>query len=340
MANGSNLAMLLLEDNQVARGLAWSFGILGIISNIYVFMGKFRRCRRIFSRHKRTAPEYAVNDSTNDSKNKRVSVFFINNLAVADLLGSFYLLTIASADYHYHLQYSGNQNKYNYHSNQTINTKSWRCKSTLSTTLAPSVNGNLTIGAMWLQDPVCSIARLLITIDSFMSVLITFFIAIDRYITIIHHRSLYRITRRRAIIIMAICWLVGIACSTYIVIRSINTADNDTSSGTFRNLCMYGNLNDVPLQIFLFISIGLWSMSYLLVLVLYAKIIYHVRRVTLVKTRRITAERYLLVIAVMIAFTNLACWLPAILIAMFKLLQLSIVESFTGYKSRLVMFHP
>lgn len=330
MTNHTSLAMLLLQDNHVARALAWSFGILGILSNIYVLMGKFRRCRRSYSRHKRIAPTYAVSDTINEAKNKRISVFFINNLAVADLLGSLYLLCIASADYHYHLHHSNGRHLH--HSNHISNNQSAWVKSgtTQAILSAGSIAvafSNQTISAKWLEDPVCSIARLLITIDSFMSVLITLCIATDRYITIIHHRSRYRITRRRAIIIMAICWLLGITCSVYIVIRSFHTVDEDVSSGIFRNLCMYGNLNDIPLRIFLFLSIGLWSVSYLLVLILYTKIIYHVRRVTLVKTRRITAERYLLVIAVMIAITNLACWLPAILITIFKLLQLSIIYS-------------
>ena len=330
MINHTSLAMQLLEDNQVARALAWSFGLLGIISNIYVLMGKFRRCRRCYSRHKRIAPEYAIYDTVTETKNKRVSVFFISNLAVADLLGSLYLLCIASADYHYQLNHSHGQRSHHFNhtvNNQSACTKSWITPFISSTGNVAASASNQTISAKWLKDPVCSIARLLITIDSFMSVLITFCIATDRYITIIHHRSRYRITRRRAIIIMAICWLLGIACSIYIVIRSLHTADEDISSGIFRNLCMYGNLNDIPLRIFLYISIGLWCFSYLLVLILYTKIIYHVRRVTLVKTRRITAERYLLVIAVMIAITNLACWLPAILITMFKTLQLSIVQS-------------
>ncbi|RDD36751.1 G-protein coupled receptor GRL101-like protein [Trichoplax sp. H2] len=75
----------ILHENDAATILAWTFGLFGIVANIYVI---FLTVRRYMLYHK-------------TGKSGIIYTFLIANLAVADLCGSFYCVIIAGADYFY-----------------------------------------------------------------------------------------------------------------------------------------------------------------------------------------------------------------------------------------------
>lgn len=286
----------LLQGNVTATGVAWCLACIGILSNLYVIFqrAKLRKISvRMGPNYSNTAQSTTTTTSrptkTVTIKLNRVSVFLIKNLAVADVCGSLYLLLMVASDAYYATG-PGKPHVHGY---------------------LPRVNQT----NLWLSSPTCSIARMLLSLSITMSHIITLFIAIDRYITIVYINSRYKIDLNRSKIIMALCWLIGLSISLIITVQSRLHYDRKeiVDDDIFIKLCYVDNFQDTLLNAMVTATIVIMCLSYLIMIALYLAIAHHIRK-TRMAVRPIetgsSGEKRILLLVVLITFTSFVAFLP------------------------------
>ncbi|RDD39016.1 G-protein coupled receptor GRL101-like protein [Trichoplax sp. H2] len=274
-----------LQDHHAARIIAWSIGIFGVLSNLAIL---WRNNKYKFVKTFNSNPL----DNRRNQPAKKVSTiinYLICHLATADLLGASYLIIIASADLYY-----------GYHHPNMFQNPS------------PGNSTNL-----WLLSPFCHLSRFLIFCTSIVSILITFVIAIDRFITVIFLRYRLRLNIFRCQMIILACWLFSIGYALIPTIRNIIVM-HPVSKYRFdmvSNLCLY--LDVVPYysaayilsrQIIYFTLIGLIAMMYLLI------IIYIKARGRNLGSRKNRVEKRIFLIMIIITISNICSLLPSFLV--------------------------
>ncbi|RDD47553.1 G-protein coupled receptor GRL101-like protein [Trichoplax sp. H2] len=276
----------LLQNNPVARILAWTFGIMGILGNLTILWHQ-HKCKLLKIRAHNSSNTHQQHATR---KTSLVTRYLICNLAIADLLGSIYLIIIASADVYYGYHYPNvfrNPNR-----------------------------GNVT--NPWLLSPFCHLSRFIFFLSSIMSIALTFVIAVDRFIAVIFPYSKFRFDLYRCRIITTACWFIVICYALIPTIRHLIyriTKGFDSNS----NLCLYRDVvrkhtfNFIrSRQIIYFILTGA-------IIVLYNAIIIYVKlKSSNMRSQLNKVEKKIFLVMLFITISNIFTLLPTFLVMIFS----------------------
>ncbi|RDD39579.1 Follicle-stimulating hormone receptor [Trichoplax sp. H2] len=294
-----NMSVTIRIENDLSVILiSWIFGLAGIIANMVLlkFLNSptLQRVRAIISRSiYRQEQLLRFNQTVKPTKTtiNRTFTILLINLAGSDLLGSMYLIIIASADLHHRLAHDKH--------NQTHFTDS-------------SVSY-----LNWISNPFCYIARFINCVSIFQSAYIMMLVAIDRYISVAYPFSaILKLTQRRAKFLCLLGWLIAMSVgTTFTVAAYITFPPAPAPSYDYHNLCSFEDYADyeVRLLVLLFLIIGI--LVYTVILVVYAGIYYKIRQRSISihpnhKFGSKRAEWKILKIAMIIVSTNFFFWFP------------------------------
>ncbi|RDD37322.1 hypothetical protein TrispH2_011186 [Trichoplax sp. H2] len=275
MDNFSRYSVFLEIDS--IRPIAWSIALIGLPLNLFLIsytvweslIYKFSARKKEYHRHSMVAV-------------KNPSVWLLLNLLFCDLVGSIYMFILVISDSYYTSYY-----RHIYGS---------------------SANFSL-IKNVWSVSTTCGVAHSLVAINLLMAATITLCIGIDRFMLSVYPRSNWRLTIKRAKIITTILWILGVAATvgntifdfSYYHLRSAYYFE------FYRNLCVgeyYLNSNHT---IRAFSVLGYVILAYSITTVLYAIIIYKLRksRLTFRSQLSSTFERRFQVMLILITSTNI-----------------------------------
>lgn len=199
----------LFRGNNIARVMAWIITIISCIGNSYIlylaFINRFRRYR--FGKRK-----FVIRRYIHANRPLKIINILICHLALADLLGGLYLLIITSADIYY-----GSVYPQLYQKPLVVNATN-----------------------LWAINPLCFLARFCHFLSSQISILITLFIAIDRFTIVIRPANRFKLTRLKSNILALACWIIYSSLGLYFVLQSwlmLPRYRSRFSYGT--NLCLY-----------------------------------------------------------------------------------------------------
>lgn len=228
---------------------------------------------------------------------KNVPSFLILNLALADFLMGVYLISIGTADRFMQGKYAKEEK-------------------------------------VWLHGPFCKICGIISSISSEMSVFTLLNMTIDRYLWIVYPFSTNKIGIKKAKIIMACAWSVAII--VFVIPAFPEQIPYFTGFYSSSSVCLpfslSRNVNNAWLYtLCLFIACN--AIIFILILVLYIHmfiVIKHTNRA--VQSTDALNQRRIMIQMMLIVFTDLACWLPAIILAILTLLGVNIgARTFSYY---------
>ena len=289
MSNYSAYAVFL--DYDPVRGICWSLAIIGLPCNgIVIFrllylnfahsrLKNLPRIKQILSfAHRR----YTINHNP--------SIFLLFNLAVCDFIGSLYLLILAGSDIYYTAYY---RHKYGLYPNYSD------------------------IENEWIITPTCTTERIFSQIALLMSILMTFIVAIDRFILVVYPHSRRKINMKSARIITAICWIFSLAIAILAGLESAQSVAKHprTRFNIIGQLCLPDPSRSFIVQIITYFEIFLGCSLYIASMILYIVIC---RKLSQSKTLfRSTSsgmiEKRVSIILASVVFTNIFTYLPVTL---------------------------
>ncbi|RDD39575.1 G-protein coupled receptor GRL101-like protein [Trichoplax sp. H2] len=282
----------LLYNNYVAISTSWVVGLGGIIGNISIIFAivihNQKVNRRIFAR-------------SISSQSSRLAMIFksrtfkilLLNLAISDLLGAIYLITIGVAElYHRNVVYSAWSNESIYYNSSYVH-------------------------VYWQRSPVCYLARCCNILASLQSIFVTTLIATDRYLNVAYPHSNKRFTPKRTVMLVIIGWFTSASITIMFSIYAYITENQSFDMRFhFYNLCTYDNIGIYFIRIHVFTIAIVAFILYLYIVSMYILIIYK-----LIQYRRNSEvrlyypspiQRKLIRLAILISLTNFLVWFPAI----------------------------
>ena len=239
----------ILYNDYLAIAIAWSLSISGIMINTFVLAkvsGSIIRLRKKV----KTEPHI----HSRDNSSKVFKILFIN-LAIADTLGSLYLLIIAIADLYYRF----------------VNVKITANNSELK------VNSTM-IYASWIRNPFCYLARFLFLLSFASSIFITLNIAIDRYISVFYPFSDITSSTKVAIITISLAWTFSSAFAIYgnYIAYVTLLPPNVPLTYQYNNICIVSYNKNWGAKFFLFIASiivgGIYSFVMCIYMVIFNKL--------------------------------------------------------------------
>ncbi|RDD36288.1 hypothetical protein TrispH2_012075, partial [Trichoplax sp. H2] len=274
MYNFTRYSTFLEVDSM--RPIAWCIALIGIPLNLFLIgytmwesvMNKYSIVRR--EHHHRSAISL-----TNPS------IWLLFNLFVCDFIGSTYVLILVASDSYYTEYY---QNVYGLNATFSL------------------------IKNEWSTSPTCDIAQFLANIYLFVAATLTMCIGIDRFILTAHPHSSKKITIKRAKIITVITWITGLVVISGIV--TFNIANFHLRSEYYfefyRNLCLGEYYLTTVHTVLAFIQLGYYMIVYSAVTVIYAIIVWKLRksRLTFRSQLSSTFERRFQIMLTLITLTN------------------------------------
>ncbi|RDD39021.1 G-protein coupled receptor GRL101-like protein [Trichoplax sp. H2] len=270
----------LLQGNEPSRILGWIIGIVGLLANSSLLLYHFKR--KLFKSSKTNHHKIIT------SKSRSITKFLIRQLALADLLGSLYVIIISSADSYYGYRYPEIYQIPN-----------------------PSNQTNI-----WTLNPLCHIARFCFSTSSVLSIAITLVIAYDRLVAVIFPHSKARLNLFKSRIVISVCWLICCAFGLIPTIRGIISAPYFAQSFNWRlNICMYTDIVKIILTIFFRTRAAIYFGCCSSIALIYVVIIVYVRN----KRRRIASgmnqiERRIFIVMMIITAVNVCSLLPSTII--------------------------
>lgn len=310
----------ILYDSPFKITLSWLFGIIGILTNCYVFIVTRGWSRQVgttlFTRSNSTnnlssRPRIFIKQK--NATGRRTFITLITNLAIADLLASIYLLILASADLHYRfIRFQADNNDSN------------------------SVNSSNAI-FQWVNDPFCYIARFLNTLSSFQSVFTIAIIASDRFISVTFpFSSKLTITPKRALAACILGWVIaGLVAVTFTTLASLTLPPLTAIGYQHHNICSFDNLSVFYVRIALLIYIISGITTYLVILSLYIGTYYNLRQtVKKIQSTKVTnnnVDHRTLMIAFSIMITNLLTWFPSFVCAIITFANPTLLNNQTNF---------
>ncbi|EDV25086.1 uncharacterized protein TRIADDRAFT_15334, partial [Trichoplax adhaerens] len=209
----------------------------------------------------------------NSRRSVKVPHLLVANLALADFTTAIYLLILAVADLTYHGIYGS-------------------------------------IFETWLKSWSCSIAMLLGTCSSLMSVLMMLIITIDRYICLVFPFSTRKLTASQSRYLILAAWITSFTFCIIPTITSINE-DGDKRLHYFSSICMPSNVINVYYRawiiLYTIITIIAWFITAILYLAIFNSIRKSskmIRRSTESKDKTIAFRLFIIIIS------DLVSWLP------------------------------
>ncbi|RDD36287.1 G-protein coupled receptor GRL101-like protein [Trichoplax sp. H2] len=271
MDNFSRYSVFLEVDS--LRPIAWCIALIGLPLNLFlisfILWESFIARKKGHHRHSMIA-------------RKNPSVWLLFNLIICDLMGSIYMFILVISDSYYTRYY-----RHIYGSDANISL----------------------IKNVWSVSATCGIAQFLANINLLMAASLTLCIGIDRFILTSYPHSNWRLTLKRAKVITAILWILGVAATAGIVI--FNFAYFHLRSAYYfqfyRNICL-GEFYLTPIHIIrAFSELGYFILAYSTTAILYTIIIYKLRksRLTFRSQLSSTFERRFQIMLILITSTNI-----------------------------------
>ena len=277
----------LLQGNQAGRILAWIIGILGVLANLGILLN--------YLKNKYAKPSFDItfikSRNASSSKSRIIAGFLIRQLALADLLGALYLIIIASADSYYGYRYP----------------QLYQVPNPINQT------------NIWLQNPLCHIARFCFYISSVLSIVITLVIACDRFVVVVFPHSRARLNLFKCRIIILLCWVLCSAYALLPTVRGIIGLPKLSTKFILRlNMCLYMDEIKSILRTFFTARLVIYYCSCCIIALLYFIIIIYVRyKRRRIATRMNQIEHRIIVTMMLITLVNAFSLLPSTIL--FKL---------------------
>ena len=313
----------LFHDNIIAVAIAWIFSIIGTITNlivIYIVKTQIHRLHGIFS----------VSSVSNvirirNSRRSKTFLIFIVNLAISDFLGSLYLMILASADLFYR-------------------SMKWPVANSTNEYYFNTTTG---IPMIWLKQPMCYIARSLLTLSISQSTILTVLIASERFLLIVcPFSSIIHITSKKAIIYCLISWnfsiILAVICN---VVAAITLSPSAIIVNYYQSLCYIDNLGYFPVRIFYFILMVLGLLAYTIIISMYAAIAYkfqYSQHRTRIRTFHYSIPKLpkkALYLTYTIGMTNILAWFPAFIVGLTIFFNYQLFVQSTTFQSIIVTIH-
>ena len=287
MSNFSSYSVFL--DFNVVRGLCWSMAVISVPCNIIVII-RFILLNYQCSGKLSTKTFYSSYQSR-FSISHNPSIFLLFNLAIGDLISSLYLLLLAIGDVAYTNYY---QDLYGSNSNYSA------------------------IRNDWVISPICTISRILSQLALLISIILTFTVAVDRFILVVLPRSRRKITMKRAYVITTVSWLFAIMISITVGLISAQSAAKQSST-YFDIICHLCNMelftnNFVYIFAYLetFSGFALHLTSMILYIIIYRKLKKSQQKFSTTSSNR--AEKRISIILSSIVLTNVLTYVPITMI--------------------------
>ena len=287
MSNFSSYSVFL--DYNIVRGLCWSMAIISVPCNIIVIIRFILlNCR---GPRKISPKTFFSPYQSRFSISHNPSVFLLFNLTIGDLIGSLYLFLLAIGDVAYTNYY---QHLYGSESNYS------------------------TIRNDWVISPICTINRIFSQVALLISILLTFIVAVDRFIKVVFPHSRRKITIKRAYSIVIVCWLFAITTSIAAGLISAREVARKPSR-RFRilsNLCHMDPFTDTFVLIFTFFEILLGFVLHLTSMILYIFVYRKLKQSQqmFLTTPSNRAEKRISIVLTSIVVTNVLTYVPITLI--------------------------
>ena len=287
MFNYSSYSVFL--DYNAVRGISWAMAVIGVPCNIFVIIRfillNCRYPKKILTQtlHSHYQSRFSIRHNP--------SVFLLFNLTLTDSIGSLYVFILVIGDVAYTNYY---QNLYGSVSNYSV------------------------IRNDWVISPACTTARILSQLALLMSTLMTFMVAVDRFILVIFPHSRRKITMKNAYIVSIVYWIfafiiamtAGILSSQGVVLQS------STKFDIIDQLCTLDSSKSVFVlaiaYIELLLGFGLHITSTILYILIYRKLKQSQRLFSTISSNR--AEKRVSIILSAIVLTNIFTYLPVMLI--------------------------
>lgn len=308
----------ILFDNYLIISIAWLAGLVGVTSNLYVFIKCFHKIKKFPI----TASSKSVPDpKTSISARRHIFYILVMNMAIGDILGSFYLLILVTADIRY----------------RYIQLSSTKMNSTLH-----SINSSIAIElfTLWLHDPICSFARFIHFLSINHSIIMTGLIATDRFLRVKYTSvANLRITTKMLLIISLFPWIISLPSAAIgMILVNATTIQIDTiNSYRYHNLCSYDDIKMKLLKIYLLVSILLGTLVYIAVFTMYIVLVSQIEGIRYrqlftsarIKDRKL--EDLILITVIMITVTNFITWFPAFVVGIITILDYNFVNKINTF---------
>ncbi|RDD44628.1 G-protein coupled receptor GRL101-like protein [Trichoplax sp. H2] len=292
----------VLNSNTIARIFGWTLSIIGFIGNSTVIvMNHNLRKRKTYPNQQ---ADSILHHRYNSSRLGKITLFLFTNLAVSDLFTVVHLFIILSADAHYNIWQRNNTQIEN---NSSI----------------------LDLPNQWLKSPFCFLARFIIQLTFHLSIGISLIVTTDRYISILHPTSKYKLTYRIAKRSVLLFWLTSLLIASILVISSVFLTDYHVWL-VYANLCITADINIIFIRILSFLSIAWALLATIIITFMYVMIFKTVKSVRLVLRSQCSIyERKVLKMAVIIVIANVISWLPIGFAAVIRITKSPLLQNFT-----------
>ncbi|RDD39581.1 G-protein coupled receptor GRL101-like protein [Trichoplax sp. H2] len=300
--------------NEIAIiAMVWILGIIGFLANGLIFFKAIKYRKTASAVRVDVSTATAVSRARPTAKNQTFGILVIN-LAIADFIGSIYLLILAVADVRYRFICTDHNNVTSSSTNDTV------------------------IYFMWLNNVGCYAARFINITSVSHSTMITWLIALDRFLNVIYPFSPnLRLTAKRAIHLSTISLLCSMIAASVADIFASMTIPFMSHNRSFRyhNLCSVDNLSYLHVKILLLALTLSGSINYFSILFMYftiwRKLRYNKASLSSVLARPIginqRIERKILFVTAIICCTSFLVWIPSLTLTFITVSNGKIIES-------------
>ncbi|XP_052821512.1 relaxin receptor 2 [Octopus bimaculoides] len=242
-----------LIENPVLRVGVWVIGVVGVLGNCLVLLGRF-----------------CINEDN------KVHSFYIQNLALADMLMGVYLLTVGSKDMFYREKYLSNDQQWRY---------SWLCNS-------------------------CGVIS---TISTEMSVFTVVLITLDRYINVVYPFSLHKCGRKTAYFLILSMWLANFLLAVLPVLGIPYFGEHFYRNNA---VCLPLHIHEPYIkgwEYSAFLFLGINVLAFIFISYAYFVMFCNIRKSAMsLRTNRENHDHLIMKRFSMIVLTDFMCWVPII----------------------------
>ncbi|RDD47646.1 G-protein coupled receptor GRL101-like protein [Trichoplax sp. H2] len=287
MSNYSSYSTFL--DQDIVRGVCWSLAIISMPCNLIVII----RLLYFNYRYSKTTSKKSAFSLRHHrfAISRNPSIFLLFNLTLSDLVSSLYLLILAFSDVYYTDYY---RNKYGLYPDYSNITNDWVLSST------------------------CTFERILSQIALLISILMTFVVAVDRFILVVYPHSRRKITVKGARIISLVCWLFALVIAIVAIAYSLESVASRprTRRDILAQLCLTDSSRSFVVFVITFFELFLGCSMYVTAMILYIIICVKLKQSKQFRSdssNRI--EKRISIILASVVFTNVFTYLPITLIS-------------------------